>query len=216
MLQSFGTVISIRLTVLLILSTTIMSGLLLRTSWSVWIRKFYRILVKLFSATCSGWCWYRRMYLSINPWSSSTRTWMYLQTLSWLLRYFVGERLCQHDMWWMFSFSTQHIWHVSSSSTLKTCFLIYLVEITCSWMAAIVDSLDLFRVKDFNHCLNRALSTWGWSRYFANFVWMLLLLSSASSLSMREDMMMNFPQQVPHGGRLLNIMANLIYLPVWF
>ena len=85
---------------------------------------------------------------------------MYLQTLSWRSRYFVGKRPSQPDMkWWMVSFSTQQIRHVLSSSTLKTCVLIYLVEITCSWMAAIVDSVDLFRVEDFSHWLDHSLST---------------------------------------------------------
>ena len=73
---------------------------------------------------------------------------MYLQTLSWRSRYFVGERPSQPDMiWWMVSFSTRQILHVSSSSTLKTCFSIYLVEIACSWVAAIADTVDPFRVE---------------------------------------------------------------------
>ena len=145
-----------------------MSGLLLITLWSVWIGKLHRICVELFSATCVGWCWYRGIYFSINPCSSSKRTWMYLQTLSWRSRYFVGERPSQPDMmWWMVSFSTRQIRHVSSSSILKTCFLICLVEIACSWMAAIVDSVDLFSVEDFSHWLDHSLSTWGWSSYFA-------------------------------------------------
>ena len=115
------------------------------------------------------------MYFSINPCSSSKRTWMYLQTLSWRSRYFVGERPSQPDMmWWMVSFSTRQIRHVSSSSILKTCFLICLVEIACSWMAAIVDSVDLFSVED-------------WSRYFANCPFICFLLSSASSLLIRAD-----------------------------
>ena len=148
-LQSFRTATSIKLAVLLILSTTIVSGLLLITSWSVWIGKFYRIFVELFSTTFVGCCWYHGMYFSINPCSRSKRTWMYLWTLSGRSRYFVGERPSQPDiMWWMVSFSTQQIWHVSSSSTLNTCFLIYLVEIACSWIAATVDSVDLFRVED--------------------------------------------------------------------
>ena len=49
--------------------------------------------------------------------------------------------------------------HVSSTSTLKTCFSIYLAETACSWMAAIVDSVDLFRVEDLSHWLIRLLST---------------------------------------------------------
>ena len=113
-LQSFGTATSIKLAVLLILSTTIMSDLLLITSSSVWIKKFHRIFVELLSATCVGWCWYHGIYYSINPCSSSNRTWMYLQTLSWRSRYFVGERPSQPDMmWWMVSFSTRQIRHVS-------------------------------------------------------------------------------------------------------
>ena len=85
---------------------------------------------------------------------------MYLPTLSWRSRYFVGKRPSQPDMkWWMVSFSTQQIRHVLSSSTLKTCVLIYLVEINCSWMAAIVDFVDLFRVEDFSHWLDHSLST---------------------------------------------------------
>ena len=75
-LYSFGTATSIKLAVRLILSTTIMPGLLLVTSWSVWIQKFHRILVELFSAACVGWCWYHGMYFSINPCSSSKRTWI--------------------------------------------------------------------------------------------------------------------------------------------
>ena len=123
MLQSFGTATSVKLAVLLILFTTIMSGLMLITSWSVWIEKFHRISVELFSATCVGWCWYYGMYFSINPCSSSKRTWMYLQTFSWRLRYFVGERPLEPDMMrWIVSFSTRQIQHVSSSSTLKTYF----------------------------------------------------------------------------------------------
>ena len=128
------------------------------------------------------------MYFSINPCSSSKRTWMYLQTLSWRSRYFVGERPSQPDMmWWMVSFSTRQIRHVSSSSILKTCFLICLVEIACSWMAAIVDSVDLFSGEDFSHWLGRSLSTRGWSRYFANCPFICFLLSSASSFLIRAD-----------------------------
>ena len=176
-----------------------MSGLLLIISWSVWIEKFHRIFVTLFSATCVGWYWYNGMYFSINPCSSSKRTWMYLQTLSWLSRYFVGERPSQPDMmWWMVSFSTRQIRHVSSSSTLKICFSINLMEIACSWMAAIVDSVDLFRVEDFSHWLDRSLSTWGWSRYFANCPCIFFLLSSASSLLICADLMAIF-----HGNFLM-------------
>ena len=114
----------------------------------------------IFSYICVGWCWYHGMYFSINPCSSSKRTWTYLQMLSWRSRYVVGERPSQPDMmWWMVSFSTRQIRHVSSSSTLKICFSIYLVEIACSWMAAIVDSVDLFRVEDFSHWLDCPLST---------------------------------------------------------
>ena len=143
-----------------------MSGLLLITSWSVCIGKFHRIFVELFSTTCAGWCWYHGMYFSINSWSSSKITWIYLQTLSWRSRYFVGERPSQLDMmWWMVSFSTRQIRHVSSSSTLKTCCLIYLVEIACSWIAATVDYVDIFRVEDFSHWLDYSLSTWDCSRY---------------------------------------------------
>ena len=85
---------------------------------------------------------------------------MYLQTLSWRSRYFVGERPSQPDMmWWMVSSSTWQIQHVSSSSTLKTCFSIYFVGIACSWMAAIIASVDLFRIEDFSNWLDRFLST---------------------------------------------------------
>ena len=92
--------------------------------------------------------------------------WIYLQTLSWRSRYFVGERPSQLDMmWWMVSFSTRQIRHVSSSSTLKTCCLIYLVGIACSWIAATVDYVDIFRVEDFSHWLDYSLSTWDCSRY---------------------------------------------------
>ena len=141
----------------------------------------------LFSATCAGWCWYHGMYFSINPCSSSDRTWTYLQTLSWSSRYFVGERPSHpYMMWWMVSFSTQQIQYVSSSSTLKKCFSIYLVEIACSWMAATVDSVAaLFRVEGFSLIL-------GWSRYFANCPCIFFLLSSASSLWMRADLTVNF------------------------
>ena len=76
---------------------------------------------------------------------------------------------------------------LSSSSTLKTYFLIYLVEIAGSWMAAIVGSVDLFRVDDSSY-----LSTWGWSRYFENCLCIFFLLSSASSLLMRVDLVWNF------------------------
>ena len=128
-----------------------------------------------------------------NQCSSSKRTWMYLQALWWLSRYFVGERPSQPDMiWWMVPFSTRQIRHVSSSSTFKTCFLVYLVEISCSWTAVIVDSVDLFRVEDFSHWLDRSLSTWGWSRYFANCPCIFFLLSSASSLLIRADLMVIF------------------------
>ena len=44
----------------------------------------------IFSYLC--WLlWYRGMYFSINQCSSSKRTWMHLQTLSWRSRYFVGK-----------------------------------------------------------------------------------------------------------------------------
>ena len=115
---------------------------------------------------------------------------MYSQKLSQPSRYFVGER--SDMMWRMVSFSTRQIRHVSSSSTLKTCFLIYLVEIVCSWIVATVDSIDLFRVEYFSHWLNRSLSTSGCSRYFANCPCIFFLLSSTSSLLMRADLMVNF------------------------
>ena len=70
---------------------------------------------------------------------------MYLQTLSWRLRYFVGERPLEPDMMrWIVSFSTRQIQHVSSSSTLKTYFSIYLVEIACSWTDVIM-AFEVFR-----------------------------------------------------------------------
>ena len=106
------------------------------------------IFVGLFSATCLGSCWYHGMYFSIKLCSSNKKTWMYLQILSWPSRYFVGETPLQPDMmWWMVSFLTRQIWHLSSSLTLKTCFSIYLVEIACSWVAAIADTVDPFRVE---------------------------------------------------------------------
>ena len=172
-----------------------MSGLLLITSWSVWIGKFHRIFVELFSTTCSGWCRYHGMYFSINPCSSRKKTWMYLQTLSRRSRYFVGERPSQFDMmWWMVSFLIWQIRHVSSFLTLKTCFLIYLVEIACSWIAATVDSVDLFRVEDFSHWFDWSLPTWCCLSYFANCPapCIFFLLSSASNLLMRVDFMVNF------------------------
>ena len=175
-----------------------MSGLLLITSWSVWIGKFHRIFVELFSTTYSGWCRYHGMYFSINPCSSRKKTWMYLQTLSRRSRYFVGERPSQFDMmWWMVSFLIWQIRHVSSFLTLKTCFLIYLVEIACSWIAATVDSVDLFRVEDFSHWLDRFLSTCGCSRYFVNCPCIFFLLTSASNLLMRAYSMVNFCGNFP-------------------
>ena len=53
-LNSFGTATSIKLAILLILSTTIMLGLLMITSWSVWIGKFhsyFQVLVLVFVST---------------------------------------------------------------------------------------------------------------------------------------------------------------------
>ena len=98
---------------------------------------------------------------------------------------------------WLVSFSTRQIRYVSSSSTLKTCFLIYLVEIACSWIAATVDSVDLFRVEDFSHWLDQSLSTWGCSSYFVNCPCIFFLLSSASSLLMRADLIVNFHLSFP-------------------
>ena len=90
--------------------------------------------------------------IPINQCSSSKRTWIYLQTLSWHSRYFVVERPSQPDMMWrVVSFLTRQIRHVSLSSTLKTCFLTYIVEITCSCITATVESVGLFRVEDFSH-----------------------------------------------------------------
>ena len=204
------TATSIKLAVLLILSTTVLPGLLLITSWSVWIGKFHWSFVELFSATYAGWCWLYGMYFSINPCSSSKWTWMYLQTLSSRSRYFVGERPSKRDMWWMFSFSTRQIRHVSSSSTLKKCFLMHLVEIACFWMAAIVDSVDLFRVEGFSHWLDRSLSTWGWSRYFAKLP--MHVHSFEFSVQFVETCGFDgeFPRQFLYGSQLLNIMANSI------
>ena len=68
-----------------------------------------------------------------------------------------------------------------ADSTLKACFLIYLVEIACSWMTATAD-----------HWLDRSLSTCSWSRYFAYCPCIFFLLSSTSCLLMRADLMMNF------------------------
>ena len=186
------------------------AGLLLITSWSGWIGKFHRSFVELFSATYAGWCWLYGIYFSINPCSSSKWTWMYLQTLSWHSRYFVGERPSQRDMmWWMFSFSTRQIRHVSSSSTLKKYFLMHLVEIACFWMA-IVDSVDLFRVEGFSHWLDCPLSTWGWSRYFAKLHMHVhsfeFSVQSVDTCGFDGE----FPWQFLYGSQLLNIMANSI------
>ena len=138
------------------------------------------------------------MSFLINPCSSSRRTWMYLQTLSWRLKYFVGERPSLLDMmWWMASFSTRQIWLVSSFSTLKICYLIYLVEIACSWIAATFDSVDLFRVEDFSHWLDCFLSTWGCSRYFVNCPCISVLLSSDCNLLRRADLRVNFRGNSP-------------------
>ena len=60
-LLSFGTATSIKLAVLLILSTTNMSGLFLITSWSVWFGNFHRIFFELFSTTYLRW-------LVLVPW----------------------------------------------------------------------------------------------------------------------------------------------------
>ena len=141
---------------------------------------------------------------------------MYLQTLSWRSRYFVGERPSQPDMiWWMVSFSTRQILHVLSSSTLKTCFSIYLVEIACSWMAAIVDSVDLFRVEDFKPLVGSL------------FVEMRLVKVSCKlpkhmlSFEFRPQFVDtcgsdgDFPRQFPHGSQLLNIMANFITISLY-
>ena len=77
-------------------------------------------------------------------------------------------------------------------STLKTCFLIYLVEIACSWIAATADFIDLYRVEDFSYWLDRSLLTWGCWRYFGSCPWIIFLLSSVSSLLMRADLMVIF------------------------
>ena len=102
------------------------------------------------------------------------------------------------DMRWMVSFLTHQIQHVSSSSTLKTRFLIYLMEIACSWIPATVDSVNLFRVEDFSHWLDHSLSTWGCSRYFADCPCIFFLLSSPSSLLICVELMVNF-----HGNFLM-------------
>ena len=205
--------------------------LLLITLWSVCIGKFHRIFVELFSAIYAFWCWYHGMYFLINPCFSSKRISMYLQTLSWRSRYFVGERPLQPNMmWWMVSFSTQQIRHVSSSSILMTCFLIYLVEIVRPCMAATADSVDLFRVEDSSHWLDCSLWTWGWSRYFAKYPCIFLLLNSALYLLIRRGFDGELLQQFCHGSQFLNVMANFItifqhllvdrffssgYLPLW-
>ena len=85
---------------------------------------------------------------------------MYLQTLSWRSRYFVGEKLSQPDMmWWMISFSNRQIRHIIIFNIEDMFFNIFLVEIACSWIAAAVNSVDLYRVEDFSHWLDRSLST---------------------------------------------------------
>ena len=68
-----------------------------------------------------------------------------------------------------------------ADSTLKACFLIYLVEIVRSWMTATVD-----------HWLDRSLLTCSCSRYFAYYPCIFFLLSSTLCLLMRGDLMMNF------------------------
>ena len=95
-------------------------------------------------------------------------------------------------MWWMVFYSTRQVQQVLLSSIFKSCFLIYLVEIACSWIAATVDSVDLFRVEYFNHWLGRSLSTWGCSSYFSNYPCLFFLLCSTSSLLMCADLMLNF------------------------
>ena len=146
-----------------------MFDLLLITSWSVWIGKFHEIFVELFSVTCTGSCWYHGMYFLKNPCSSSKRTWMHLPTLSWLLILFCRWKniTTRYDVVDGFFFDTG-VPHVSSSSTLKTCFLMCLMEIACSWMATFVDYVDLSRVEDLIHWLDHSLSTWGWWRYVEN------------------------------------------------
>ena len=170
------------------------------------------------------------MYFSINPCSSSKRTWMYLQTLSWRSRYFVGERPSQPDMmWWMVSFSTRQIRHVSSSSILKTCFLICLVEIACSWMAATVDSVDLFSVEDFSHWLD-ALCRHEVGQGILQIAHSYAFFWVPPPVFWYVQIDGDFPRQFPHRSQLLNITANFItislcllvdrffsspYLPVW-
>ena len=136
---------------------------------------------------------------------------MYIQTLSWRSRYFIGERPSQPAMmWWTVCFSTRQICYASSSSTLKTCFSIYLVEIACSWVAAIDDSVDLFRVKDFSHWLDRSLRTYYWSRYLANcpciFFFFEFRLQFVDTCGFDGD----FQWQFPYGSQLLNIKASFI------
>ena len=76
------------------------------------------------------------------------------------LRYFVGERPLHADMiCLMLSLSARQILHVPSSLTLKTCFLIYLVEIVYSWMETTVNFVAFFRIEDFSHWLDCSFST---------------------------------------------------------
>ena len=170
-----------------------MFDLLLITSWSVWIGKFHEIFVELFSVTCAGSCWYHGMYFLKNPCSSSKRTWMHLPTLSWLLILLCRWKniTTRYDVVDGFFFDTG-VPHVSSSSTLKTCFLMCLMEIACFWMAIFVDYVDLSWVEDLIHWLDHSLSTWGWWRYVENYPCTFFLLSSTASLLMHADLMVNF------------------------
>ena len=59
-------------------------------------------------------------------------------------------------------------------------------------LAAIADSVDLFRAEDSSHWLDCSLSTKGWSRYLASCPCIFFLLSSASSLLIRADLMVIF------------------------
>ena len=88
-------------------------------------------------------------------------------------------------------------------------FLIYLVEIACSWIAATVNSVYLLRVEDFNHWLYRSLLIWVCSRCFVNcplfsFFWVSLQFVDACGFDGE------FRRQFPHGSQLLNIVINFI------
>ena len=118
-------------------------------------------------------------------------------------------------MWWMVSFPTRQIRHVPSSSILKTCFLICLVEIASSWMAATVESVDLFRVENFSHWLDRFVDMrlvkvfCKLPMHVISFEFRFQFVDACGfDGECRFDG--EFTRQFPHGSQLLNIMANFI------